>query len=141
MALQNPVMILVIDDNPSFARALAALLRRDGATVDVVDNGAHALARLQEQRYDVLLCNLQMPELDGPAFYDILTSQYPSLRQGVIFLTGDTLRPESMTFLAQCGQPWVQKPCTIAAIRSAIAQVLHAAALDQTLRSARQARC
>jgi len=55
----------------------------------------------------VLLCNMQMPELDGPAFYDILTSQYPALRQRVIFLTGDTLRSDSMAFLAQCGQPWL----------------------------------
>jgi CheY-like chemotaxis protein len=38
----------------------------------------------------VILCDLHMPDLDGPAFYAILVRQYPTLRQRVIFLTGDT---------------------------------------------------
>ena len=81
-----PVTILLIDDEPSFVRGLARILRRDGSTVDTADNGNLALALLQERRYDVILCDLRMPELDGPTFYAILTSQYPHLRQRVIFL-------------------------------------------------------
>ena len=95
--------------------------------MDTAANGQRALALLQERRYDVILCDLRMPELDGPTFSNLLTRQYPSLRQRVIFLTGDTLRADSMAFLAQCGQPWVPKPCTVAAIRRAMAQVLRAA--------------
>jgi CheY-like chemotaxis protein len=57
-----------------------------------------ALARLEERRYDVMLCDVQMPGLDGPAFYDILRSQYPHLCQWMIFLTGDILSAESMVF-------------------------------------------
>ncbi len=91
-SLHTPLTILVIDDAPSFVRTLAMLLRREGYTVETADTGNRALARLEKQRYDVILCDLRMPELDGPAFYDILTSQDPSLRQRVIFLTGDTLR-------------------------------------------------
>jgi CheY-like chemotaxis protein len=128
MPLHLPVTILLIDDEPSFVKALALLLRRDGSTVDTADNGNLALALLQERRYDLLLCDLRMPELDGPTFYAILTSQYPHLRQRVIFLTGDTLRRDSLAFLEQCGQPWVAKPCTAATVRRAIAQVLHNAA-------------
>ena len=39
----------------------------------------------QVQPYDVIVCDLRMPELDGPAFSAILTRQYPALRQRVIF--------------------------------------------------------
>jgi CheY-like chemotaxis protein len=131
MARPTPVTILVIDDAAAFVRALALLLRRDGYTVATAGNGNLALARLQEQRYDVVLCDVHMPELDGPAFYAILRSQYPYLRQRVIFLTGDTLRADSTAFLEQCGQPWLPKPCTSVAIRSAIEQVLRSAALAQ----------
>ena len=127
MPLHTPVTILVIDDAPSFARALALLLRRDGYTVATAGNGNLALAWLEERRYDVILCDLHMPDLDGRAFYAILTSQYPALRQRVIFLTGDTLGADSTAFLEQCGQPWLAKPCTIVAIRSAIAHVLRLA--------------
>jgi len=113
---------------PSFVNALARLLRHDGATGDTAANGHLALAQLAAHDYDVLLCDLRMPELDGLAFYNILTSQYPALRQRVMFLTGDLLRVESQRFLEQCGQPWVRKPCPAAAIRSAIAQGLQNAA-------------
>jgi CheY-like chemotaxis protein len=85
MAPHSPATILVIDDEPSVVRALAGLLRRDGYLVGTASNGHHALARLQEQPYDVIVCDLRMPELDGPAFYATLTRQYPALRQRVIF--------------------------------------------------------
>ncbi len=124
MPLYAPVTLLVIDDAPSILSGLARLLHRDGPTVETAENGHRALTLLQERSYDVVLCDLHMPALDGPTFYAILTSQYPSLRQRVIFLTGDTLRADSLTFLEQCGQPWLAKPCTIAAIRHAIAYVL-----------------
>ena len=137
MPLHAPVTLLVIDDDQSFRRALARLLRRDGATVDTAANGDRALALLQERHYEVILCDLHMPELDGPAFYDILTSQYPSLRQRVIFLTGDTLHADSLAFLEQCGQPWLAKPCTIAAVRRAIQHVLHAASMYPEYRCSR----
>jgi CheY-like chemotaxis protein len=127
MAPQPPVTILVIDDASAFVSALAMLLRRDGYTVLTARNGNIALALLQERRYDVILCDVQMPGLDGPTFADILRSQYPYLRQRVIFLMADALNAESLVFLKQCGQPWLYKPCTIVAIRSAIAQVLRAA--------------
>jgi CheY-like chemotaxis protein len=127
MAPHTPLTILLIDDEPGFVRALATLLRRDGYMVDTAGNGERALAQLQERRYDVLLCDLRMPELDGQTFADILRSQYPSLRQRVVFLTGDTFSADSMRFLDRCGQPWLSKPCTVAAIRRVMAQVLRAA--------------
>jgi len=103
MVPHTPVRILVIDDEPGFARGLALLLRHDGYTVDTAENGQVALAQLQAYRYDVVLCDLLMPALDGSHFYDILIREYAYLRQRVIFLTGDTLGAESMVFLATEG--------------------------------------
>jgi CheY-like chemotaxis protein len=65
-----------------------------------------------------------MPDLDGPAFYAILRSQYSHLLQRVIFLTGDILSAESMVFLERSGQAWIPKPFTAAAVRRAVAQAL-----------------
>ena len=126
MALHLPGTILVIDDEGSFVRALTLLLRRDGYHVDTAWNGWHALAQLQERHYDVILCDLHMPDLDGPAFYDLLTQQYPALRQRIIFLTGNSRGVASRTFLEQSGRPWLRKPSPIAAIRRAIQDVLQA---------------
>lgn len=119
-----PVKILVVDDDPGVAKALARLLSRDGYTVDTAENGALALTLMQTHRYDVLLCDLLMPELDGRRLYATLAQQYGYLRERVIFLTGDALNVETTAFLQQCGQPWLPKPCTAAEVWSAIQQML-----------------
>jgi CheY-like chemotaxis protein len=124
MAPQAPRKILLIDDETSFVRGLARLLHRDGYIVHTAENGQQALAQLRTQRYDVILCDLRMPALDGPTLYTIVQQQLPALCQRMIFVTGDTLSVESSEFLAQCGQPCLYKPCTAADVRRAIQQRL-----------------
>ena len=127
-ARDAPGRILVLDDERSFTHGLAQLLRRDGYTVETAANGQAGLLQLQAQCYDVLLCDVRMPELDGPVFYGRVLLQYPALAQRVIFLTGDTLSLETKEFLERSGRPWLPKPCTAAAIRRVIQQVLQAVA-------------
>jgi PAS domain S-box-containing protein len=116
--------ILVVDDEPSIARALAHLLRRDGHTVDTAANGRLALTKLHTQVYDLLLCDLRMPELDGPGLYQALQHEQPHYLSRVIFLTGDTLSPEVRTFLEQIRVPRLSKPFRAAEVRQLIHQVL-----------------
>jgi CheY-like chemotaxis protein len=132
MAPPTPAKILLIDDEPSIVRGLTRLLHRDGYTVHTADNGQQALAQLRAQHYDVVLCDLHMPALDGPTLYTIVQQHDPALCQRMIFLTGDTLGGESAAFLAQCGQPCLYKPCTAADVRSAIQQRLGRAASAET---------
>jgi PAS domain S-box-containing protein len=119
--------ILVVDDEPGIASALAHLLRRDGHTVDTAANGKIALTKLHTQAYDLILCDLRMPELDGPGLYHALQQQYPHLLQRVIFLTGDTLSEEARTFLAQTEVPRLSKPFRAAEVRQLVQQVLQKA--------------
>jgi CheY-like chemotaxis protein len=118
--------ILIIDDEPSIASGLKRLLSRDGYTVETVANGHLALTKLRERSYDLLLSDMRMPEIDGPSLYRTLERQYPHLLRRVIFLTGDTLNPETKMFLDQSAAPCLTKPCTVAEIRRAIQQVLEA---------------
>jgi len=78
---------LLIDDETSFVQALARLLQRDGYTVHTADNGQHALAQLRTQCYDVILCDLHMPALDGHTLYALMRQQSPDLCQRMIFVT------------------------------------------------------
>ena len=128
MTSPTPATILVIDDEPSIVRALVRLLRRDGAVVATAGNGREALAQLHAHPYDLILCDLRMPELDGRAFYARLQQRAPALCQRVIFLTGVSDAAPNQAFLAQCGQPWLRKPYPIAALRSAMQQILGAGA-------------
>jgi PAS domain S-box-containing protein len=116
--------MLLVEDEPGIANGLARLLRRDGHTVDIAANGRLALAKLQECSYDLLLSDVRMPELDGPGLYRILAQQQPHLCQRVIFLTGDTLAPETKSFLEQSGVRCLEKPFTIATVRRVLQQAL-----------------
>ena len=124
---------MVIDDEPGIVHALTRLLQRDGYVVETAGNGRYGLAALQAQRYDVILCDLRMPELDGCAFYAHLQQRAPTLCQRVIFLTGDSSAAEHQAFFTQCGRPWLDKPCSTAAVRRASAEVLERAMLAPQL--------
>jgi len=129
-AADGPVVrscaILLVEDEPGIANGLARLLRRDGHTVDMAANGRLALAKLQARAFDLLLSDVCMPELDGPGLYRILAQQQPHLCQRIIFLTGDTLAPETKSFLEQSGARCLEKPFTIATVRRVLQQVLQA---------------
>jgi CheY-like chemotaxis protein len=85
------------------------------------------LAALAERAYDVILCDMRMPDLDGSGFYRALERHHPHLRSRVIFLTGDVLSAEGQAFFAQSGRPRVIKPFKAAEVRRVIQQVLEAA--------------
>src|SRR5215813_3595193 len=116
--------ILLVDDEPSMTNTLTRLLRRDGHTVDAVTNGRLALMKLQERAYDVILSDLRMPELDGFGLYRALATRYPQLCRRFIFLTGDTLNPDTHALSVQHGVPQLFKPYTAAELRRVIHQVL-----------------
>jgi two-component system NtrC family sensor kinase len=119
--------ILIVDDEAGIRHALAYLLRRDGYQVDTAGNGRLALVKLQEKPFDLILCDLRMPELDGPAFYQELEKHQPHLLRRFIFLTGDTLSAETTAFLEQTGVPRLTKPFTTAEARRAVWQAFQTA--------------
>jgi two-component system NtrC family sensor kinase len=116
--------LLIVEDESSLASGLARLLRRDGYTVDIAANGRLALARLDERAYDCILCDVRMPDLDGPSLYRLLERQQSRLCQRFIFLTGDTLEPATQAFLEQSGAPCLTKPFTGAEARRIIQHTL-----------------
>lgn len=63
------VRILVVDDDPAIRRLLQRLLQQEGYIVDVAGDGQAALARIREERPDLLLLDLMMPVMDGWGLY------------------------------------------------------------------------
>jgi CheY-like chemotaxis protein len=89
-------------------------------------HGQQALQMLQQQDYDLVLCDLRMPELDGPALYRHVMHSKPHYLQRFIFLTGDTLSPEVEAFLNQVDVPRLVKPFSAAQERQVMRQALQA---------------
>ena len=116
--------ILLIDDEPGMVRVLTRLLQRNGHDITQAANGLEGLAALGERAYDVILCDMRMPDLDGPGFYRELEQRYPHLLSRIIFLTGDVLSPEAHTFLDQVNNSRLIKPFKTQEVRRVIQQVL-----------------
>jgi signal transduction histidine kinase len=116
--------ILLIDDEPGVQRALKRLLQRSGHNITTAANGQEGLAALKARSYEVILCDMRMPDLDGPGFYRELEQRHPHLVSRVVFLTGDVLSPEAEAFFAQVDRPRLVKPFKAQEVRQVIQQVL-----------------
>jgi signal transduction histidine kinase/CheY-like chemotaxis protein len=102
--------ILLIDDEASVIEILARLLRRKGYQVDSAANGTAGLAALFKARYDLILCDMRMPEMNGPEFYRQVAAKDPELAGRILFTTGDTVNVETRQFLDETNAPYLAKP-------------------------------
>jgi PAS domain S-box-containing protein len=102
--------VLVVDDEVEIAHMVREVLNRDHHEVAVATSGREALERLAEQPVDLILSDLRMPDLDGPALHRELAARRPDLARRMVFVTGDVLAPETARFLAETGLPVIEKP-------------------------------
>ena len=102
--------ILVVDDEPDVAGVLSDLFKAAHEHVETASDGRAALERLEQAEYDLILCDVRMPGLDGPGLYRALRRAHPELLSRFVFLTGDTLNPESREFVEQTGAACLSKP-------------------------------
>ncbi|MBI2526333.1 MAG: response regulator [Candidatus Rokubacteria bacterium] len=102
--------VLVVDDEPWIAEILSDMLTDDGHEVDTADQGLLALGMVQLGAYDLILCDMRMPGLDGPGFYAELERSRPDLLGRILFVTGNRFTPEVEAFLDRTGAPCLPKP-------------------------------
>ena len=113
--------VLVVDDEPAVAEALSDILRHAGHRIDIAESGASGLAYARANDYDVVICDLHMPDMDGLAFYRNLKALKPDLADGLILVTGDTLGGAVQSFLDETGLPFLEKPFMPAEVRRLVA--------------------
>jgi PAS domain S-box-containing protein len=116
--------ILVVDDEPEMAQMLAEILERVGHSVQTAADGQQALDRLADDKFDLILSDLRMPVLDGPALYQAVAKQHPELLRRLMFITGDTLAPHVTAFLSQTPVNCIEKPLNPKAVQEAVERVL-----------------
>jgi signal transduction histidine kinase/CheY-like chemotaxis protein len=112
--------VLVIDDEALVARSLARLLAAHDVTVltSAVDVLARATAG---ERWDVVLCDLMMPEMDGMELEQRLSQEAADLVPRIIYLTGGAFTDRSREFLG-AGRPHLEKPIAPAVLRAKVAE-------------------
>ena len=102
--------VLVVEDEPALAVAVAEALTDAGFVVDRAGDGEEGLSRLTESPYDLIVCDLKMPRIDGMQFYRAMAVATPALARRVIFVTGDVAGTDAERFLEETGCRWLSKP-------------------------------
>ena len=116
--------ILVVDDEENLRDVLVEVLKRDGHDVESACDGTEGLRRTRDSRYDLVITDLRMPGLEGPALYEALRQHYPADPPRVIFMSANTGIEEYARFLADTGEPALEKPFNLADMRQVVMQVL-----------------
>lgn len=116
--------ILVVEDEPTVAQLIVDVLREEGHQAEAVLDSQEGLTRLSRARYDLVICDLRMPRLDGPAFYDALVRAGSSAQHRIMFVTGDTLAPRTLQFLEKTGLPYLSKPFLVEELKLAVSRRL-----------------
>jgi CheY-like chemotaxis protein len=102
--------ILVVEDETALATAVIEALRDVGYLVERAADGEEALEKVTAQAFDLVVCDLKMPRLDGKAFFARLIDAAPDLSKHVIFVTGDVAGTDAEKFLTESGCRWLAKP-------------------------------
>ena len=111
---QTHASILVVDDEAALAAAVCAALQDAGFSVDQASDGEQALMRVQARQFDLVICDLKMPRVDGRTFYGMLVAAKPAMRDRVVFVTGDVAGTDAEKFLEESGCRWLAKPFRLA---------------------------
>jgi len=116
--------VLVIDDEETVLQMIGEGLRRSSFHVDMASDGETALQLIQQNHYDVTLCDWKMPGLNGRQVYERVQSINPDLCKRMIFVTGDIINERMQEFLKSEKRLCLSKPFVISELRAAIREVL-----------------
>jgi two-component system NtrC family sensor kinase len=116
--------ILLVDDEPHILHYMRATLTAWGHEVDVAGDGAEAIARALDGRYDLIITDVRMPNMGGRELYERLRDDAPHMAERVVFSTGDTVRDDTLAFLEHAGRPVLHKPFKLAELRQVLATTL-----------------
>jgi CheY-like chemotaxis protein len=120
---QDP-RVLVIDDDDDLRALVVRVVKQAGYGVDAVSDGEAGLERLGQQAYDVILCDLRMPRMDGVAFYREVERRYPATTRRVVLMTAHVRTEEYKDFLLGVRAPVLSKPFTLEEFRATLARMV-----------------
>jgi CheY-like chemotaxis protein len=101
--------VLVVDDDPLLRDLVVRAVRRKRVCqVDTVSDGHAALERIRTHVYDLILCDLRMPEMDGPTLYRRIQVEHSDLVERIVFMTSQV--DHYAQFIRDVGAPVLRKP-------------------------------
>jgi GAF domain-containing protein/CheY-like chemotaxis protein len=124
MATRHPLRILLAEDNAVNQKLALRLLQQMGYRADLASNGVEAVECVARQTYDVILMDVQMPEMDGLEASRQITAKWPAgKRPRIIAMTANAMQGDREECLAAGMDDYVTKPIRVDALVEALMQV------------------
>jgi two-component system NtrC family sensor kinase len=117
--------LLVADDDPEVLDVLSDLLVRDAYQVVRAAGGRDALKQAAVGRFDLVITDLRMPDLDGRGLHRELQQVAPALAARMILITGDSLSADLRSFISSTGLTCLRKPVLAEELRAAVRAALY----------------
>ncbi len=121
-------MVLVVEDNPVNSEVAGALLQAAGLQVDAVDNGRDAVARVQARHHDLVLMDMQLPEMDGLEATRAIRRIPALARLPILAMTANAFAEDRRACLAAGMSDFVAKPVNPPDLYAALLRCLDSAA-------------
>lgn len=119
----QPKSILLVDDDDLILKLLQKVLESWEANIETALNGRDALSKLASRQFDLVICDLQMPEMSGQDLFNHIQENALLPAGRVLFLTGDK-RPQVKEFLDKSGCYYLYKPIQFLEFSSQVQAVL-----------------
>lgn len=116
---------LVVDDEVEVAEIIAEILEKEGFDVEIAHSGAEAIRFLQGANYDLMLSDLNMPEMGGRELYETLKRDFPDMLNATAFISGDTVGATSQELRRESQRPLLEKPVSPAELRQLVYAILN----------------
>jgi PAS domain S-box-containing protein len=121
IAARIPARILLAEDNMVNQKVGLLLLSKLGYRADVANNGVEAIEALRRQPYDVILMDMQMPEMDGlEAAAKIVQGEVPDRQPWIIALTANAMQTDREACMAAGMRDFLSKPVQLADLKGAV---------------------
>ena len=120
-ARADRVRVLVVDDDPVALKYLSSII--ESADLYCTSDPAEALLLAEREHFDAVICDVFMPQMDGPAFHDQLAKVMPGLASRMTFMTGGQLNTGLETRLDKLGLRVMLKPLDAREVRAAVAEM------------------
>jgi CheY-like chemotaxis protein len=116
--------VLVVDDDALVVRAIARTLSTAHEVVSVT-SAIDALTRLEaDAGFDVIVCDLMMPEMSGMDLHEHVSRAWPRLASRMVFLTGGAFTPQARAFLDRVPNQRLDKPFDPVVLRRVVGELV-----------------
>ena len=110
--------ILVVDDEPLIGEGIRRALR--GHNVEVARGGREAIERCENGDFDLVLCDVMMPDLSGMEVYGKIRTTKPEFEAKFVFMTGGAFTPKARDFLDKVQAEHIEKPFSLRELRTLV---------------------